>query len=134
MKPNELIKILDSGVVHELKIYYCGGCITTSIFNAPFELPDYEIVKMWQSNNGRGISVILADGIAAEKETRHNAGFDAAEKEQTKDEIPLYGIWKKCEYDDGGYNFECSKCKQKYPDNPKYCPNCGKIMQTGGKE
>ena len=70
MKPNELIKILDSRDVHELIIYYCGGHITVNIDNAPFELPDYEIIKLWNSENGRGISILLADGIAAEKETR----------------------------------------------------------------
>lgn len=68
MKPNELIKILDSGVVHELTIYYCGGHITVNYDSCPFELPNYEIVKLWNSENGRGISVLLADGIAAENE------------------------------------------------------------------
>lgn len=127
MKLEELLNIVDSGVVEEITVSYCGGRIKIEPNNAPFELPEYQINKLWQTENGRGISVLLADGIAAEKEP-------TPEKEQTKDEIPLFGIWKKCEYDDGGYNFQCSKCKQKYPDNPKHCPNCGKIMQNGDSE
>lgn len=126
MKPIDLIKILDSGVVRNLRIGYCGGHIDVNPKTAPFELPNYEIAKLWADDNG-GIVALLADGIAAEMEP-------TPEKEQTKDEIPLFGIWKKCEYDDGGYNFECSECKQKYPDNPKHCPNCGKKMQNGDYE
>lgn len=67
MKPNELIKILDSGVVHNLRINYCGGRIDVNPKNAPFELPDYEIVKLWADDRGY-ICILLADGIAAERE------------------------------------------------------------------
>ena len=69
MKPNELIKILDSGVVHNLRISYCGGRIDVNPKHAPFELPDYEIVKLWADDRGY-ICVLLADGIAAENEKR----------------------------------------------------------------
>lgn len=68
MKPIELIKILDSGIVDELIIYYCGGRITIKYDSCPFELPDYEISKLWQSENGRGISILLADNVKGGKE------------------------------------------------------------------
>ena len=67
MKPNDLIKILDSGVVRNLRISYCGGHIDVNPKTAPFELPDYEIAKIWADDHG-GICVLLADGIAAECE------------------------------------------------------------------
>lgn len=68
MKPNELIKILDAGAVENLTIYYCGGHITLNVSNAPFELPNYEIAKLWNTENGRGISVLLADNVKGGKE------------------------------------------------------------------
>jgi hypothetical protein len=67
MKPNELIKILDSGVVRNLRINYCGGHIDVNPKTAPFELPYYEIAKLWADDYG-GICVLLADGFKAENE------------------------------------------------------------------
>ena len=69
MKPIELIKILDSGIVDELNIYYCGGRITVKYDSCPYELPDYEILKLWQTENGRGISILLADATQGKRLT-----------------------------------------------------------------
>ena len=109
MKPNELIKILDSGVVTELTIYYCGGHITVRIDSCPFELPDYDICKLWNSENGRGVSVLLADKVTKE---------ETASKEQraANDETPkitdhaaktaLYVLNDYC----GNHNDGCRGC------------------------
>ena len=120
MKPNELIKILDSGVVKELTIYYCGGHITVEKDSCPFELPDYTICKLWNSENGRGISVLLADGIAAEREPVPDdlAAEPAAE-------------WIKNVYEDGGYNYSCPFCSGKTTETTEFCPHCGKRIKGG---
>lgn len=78
MKPNELIKILDSGVVSNLRIIYCGGHIDVDPKNAPFELPDYKIAKLWAVDRG-GVCVLLADGIAAEREFEKDDAPDKLE-------------------------------------------------------
>ena len=80
MKPNELIKILDSGVVKELKIYFCGGHITIEKDSCPFELPNYPIAKIWQSENGRGLSVLLEDNTKKEEKAAESANAETAEK------------------------------------------------------
>lgn len=67
MKLEELLNAVDSGVVEEITIFYCGGCIKIEPNNAPFELPDYPISKIWQSENGRGLSVLLADNITKDE-------------------------------------------------------------------
>lgn len=61
MKPIELIRILDSGMVEELKMYYNGQKTVVNIHNLPETMPDYEINKLWNSEDGKGISVLLAD-------------------------------------------------------------------------
>ena len=63
MKPMELIRLLDSGMVGELKMYYNGQKTVVNIHNLPETMPDYEISKLWNSEDGRGISVLLADNM-----------------------------------------------------------------------
>lgn len=63
MKPNELLKIIDSGSIEKIRIYYCGGHIDVEIPFAPFELPDYEIAKIGLYENGNGITLLLADNV-----------------------------------------------------------------------
>lgn len=63
MKPTELIRLLDSGVVEELKMYYNGQKTVVNIHNIPNTMPDYEINKLWNSEDGKGISVLLADNM-----------------------------------------------------------------------
>ena len=63
MKPMELIRLLDSGMVEELKLYYNGKKTVVNIRNIPEVMPDYEINKLWNSEDGKGISVLLADNM-----------------------------------------------------------------------
>ena len=67
MKLEELLNVVDSGVVEEITVSYCGGRIKIEPNNAPFELPNYPILKIWQSENGRGLSVLLEDNITKDK-------------------------------------------------------------------
>jgi hypothetical protein len=53
--------MLDTGVVAELKIYYNGRRSVIDIRNLPEIMPDYDIARLWNSEDGKGISVILED-------------------------------------------------------------------------
>lgn len=64
MTPMELIPLLDKGMVEELRMYYNGHHSVVDIRNIPCSMPDYQIAKMWNSENGKGISVLLADNMA----------------------------------------------------------------------
>lgn len=61
MTPRELILLLDSGMVEELTMYYNGRQTIIDVRNVPECLPDFQISKMWNSESGKGISVLLAD-------------------------------------------------------------------------
>ena len=63
MTPMELISILDIGMVEELRMYYNGKCTIVNIRNLPDTMPDYQIVRLWNSENDKGISVLLADNM-----------------------------------------------------------------------
>lgn len=63
MTPMELISILDSGMVEELRMYYNGHCTVVKVRNLPENMPNYQIVRLWNSENGKGISVLLADNM-----------------------------------------------------------------------
>lgn len=63
MTPLELIRLLDSGMVEELKMYYNGKKTVVNIHNIPETMPDYEINKLWNSEDGKGISVLLVDNM-----------------------------------------------------------------------
>lgn len=81
MKLEELLKTVDSGVVEEITIFYCGGRIKIEPNHAPFELPNYPIAKIWQSKNGRGLSVLLADNIMKdERGAAESMNTETAEK------------------------------------------------------
>lgn len=86
MKLEELLNIVDSGVVEEITVSYCGGRIKIEPNNAPFELPNYPILKIWQSENGRGLTVLLADNI-----TKNEGGASESVKtdnaEKTADSV-----------------------------------------------
>lgn len=62
MTPRELIPLLDSGMVEELTMYYNGRKTIIDIRHVP-ALPDFQIAKMWNSESGKGISVLLADNV-----------------------------------------------------------------------
>lgn len=124
MKIEELLKIVDSGVVEEITIFYCGGRIKIEPNHAPFELPDYNICKLWNSENGRGISILLADGIAAEREpapdnlATESANAETAEK--AADTLRKYcngfvGCSKSCVF----YNKDKYDCRVNYPEDYK---------------
>lgn len=61
MTPMELIHIIDNGMVEELRMYYNGQCTVVKVRNLPEVMPDYQIAHLWNSENGKGISVLLAD-------------------------------------------------------------------------
>lgn len=73
MTPMELIPLLDSGMVEELRMYYNGHHSVIDIRNIPEVLPGYQIAKMWNSENGKGISVLLADNMAEDKKDSWNS-------------------------------------------------------------
>lgn len=64
MTPMELIDILDKGMVEELRLYYNGHHIIVNIRHLPDIMPDYQIARLWNSENGKGISILLADNLA----------------------------------------------------------------------
>jgi hypothetical protein len=70
MTPMELIPLLDTGMVEELRMYYNGHHSVVDIRNIPCTMPDYQIAKMWNSENGKGISVLLADNMAEDPEVK----------------------------------------------------------------
>ena len=63
MKPLELLAMIDKGMVEELTMYYNGSKSVINVRNIPEVMPNYEISKIWNSENGKGISVLLADNI-----------------------------------------------------------------------
>lgn len=81
MTPRELIPILDSGMVEELTMYYNGRKTIIDIRNVPESLPDFQIVKMWNSESGKGISVLLADNVDNSDKAIHlNLSDEGAER------------------------------------------------------
>lgn len=81
MTPMELIPLLDKGMVEELRMYYNGHHSVVDIRNIPCSMPDYQIVKMWNSENGKGISVLLADNMAEDpKDSWNSILHDALER------------------------------------------------------
>jgi hypothetical protein len=73
MIPMELIPLLDTGMVEELRMYYNGHHSVVDIRNIPCTMPDYQIAKMWNSENGKGISVLLADNMAEDPEVKKDS-------------------------------------------------------------
>lgn len=67
MTPRELIPLLDSGMVEELTMYYNGRKTIIDIRNVP-ALPDFQVAKMWNSESGKGISVLLTDNVVIRDE------------------------------------------------------------------
>ena len=70
MTPMELIKLLDKGMVEELRMYHDGHHTVVNIRNLRRSgvIPDYQIAKLWNSENGKGISVLLADNLTHDAE------------------------------------------------------------------
>lgn len=79
MTPRELIPILDSGMVEELTMYYNGRKTIIDIRHVP-ALPDFQIAKMWNSESGKGISVLLADNVVNPNELHINLSDEDAKK------------------------------------------------------
>lgn len=81
MTPSELMPLLDSEMVEELTMYYNGRKTIIDIRNVPKSLPDFQIAKMWNSESGKGISVLLADNAAIPDESVYiNISDEDAEK------------------------------------------------------
>lgn len=79
MTPRELIPLLDSGMVEELTMYYNGRKTVIDIRNAP-ALPDFQIAKMWNSESGKGISVLLADNVVNPNELHISLSEEGADR------------------------------------------------------
>ena len=79
MTPRELIPLLDSGMVEELTIYYNGRKTIIDIRHVP-ALPDFQIAKMWNSESGKGISVLLADNVVNPNELHINLSEEGADR------------------------------------------------------
>ena len=87
MKIEELLKIVDSGVVEEITISYCGGRIKIEPNRAPFELPNYPIAKIWQNEDGRGLTVLLADNITTDERGAAAESVNTDNKDNPRTEI-----------------------------------------------
>lgn len=61
MTPMGLIQLLDHNLVEELTMYYCGHKSVVKLNELPALMPDYPIQKIWNSENGKGISIIMGD-------------------------------------------------------------------------
>lgn len=79
MTPRELIPLLDSGMVEELTMYYNGRKTIIDIRHVP-ALPDFQIAKMWNSESGKGISVLLADNVVDPNELHINLSEEGADR------------------------------------------------------
>ena len=79
MTPRELIPLLDSGMVEELTMYYNGRKTIIDIRHVP-ALPDFQIAKMWNSESGKGISVLLADNVVNPNELHINLSEEGADR------------------------------------------------------
>lgn len=64
-------------------------------------------------------------------ELGYTAGFDAARKRYER----LGAVWIRKKIDERHYHYFCSRCGycSKYRMS-KYCPDCGRPMQKGGKQ
>jgi hypothetical protein len=80
MTPRELIPLLDSGMVEELTMYYNGRKTIIDIRNILETLPDFQIAKMWNSESGKGISVLLADNVVNPNELHINLSEEGADR------------------------------------------------------
>lgn len=61
MTPCELLNIIDKGFVEELKIFCYGKRTVIDVREPPELMLNLPIVKLWNSEDGKGISVLLAD-------------------------------------------------------------------------
>jgi hypothetical protein len=80
MTPRELIPLLDSGMVEELTMYYNGRKTIIDIRNVPKCLPDFQISKMWNSESGKGISVLLTDNVVNSNELHISLSEEGADR------------------------------------------------------
>lgn len=79
MTPRELIPLLDSGMVEELTMYYNGRKTIIDIRHVP-ALPDFQIAKMWNSESGKGISVLLTDNAINSNELHISLSKEGADR------------------------------------------------------
>lgn len=61
MTPMEFIQLLDHNLVEELTMYYCGHKSVVKLNELPAVMPNYPIKKIWNSENGKGISIVMDD-------------------------------------------------------------------------
>lgn len=84
MKLEELLNLVDSVKVEEITVLFCGGQIKIEPTAAPFELPNYPIAKIWQTENLHGLhglTVLLADNIKKdERGAPESVNTETAEK------------------------------------------------------
>ena len=85
MTPRELIPLLDSGMVEELTMYYYGHRTVFKILDLPNEYQKLSafncpIAKMWNSESGKGISVLLADNVVNSNELHINLSEEGADR------------------------------------------------------
>lgn len=108
MKPNDLLKIIDSGDIKILRLYYCGGHIDVATTTAPFELPDYEISRIGTLPDGNGLFALLADNrTKAERTAEIKAANDETPKITDNDaKTALYVLNEYC----GNHNDGCRGC------------------------
>ena len=114
MKPVELMEMLDTGMVDEVKMYYHGKKVVCNLRTPLKTMPDYDIVKMWNSEDGRGISMLLADNTE-----------EVWQKDEGTDRI--IATWEKSE-DKKNLPYECSYCGVWQRHRYRYCPVCGAKM------
>lgn len=68
MKPVELLKLLDTGFVEEFVLYFDGARHVIDVRKPQtITLPNYDVIKLWNSEDGKGISVLLADAVSEDK-------------------------------------------------------------------
>lgn len=118
MTPNELLSILDTGCVEELKIYCFGRRTVVDVCEPPELYPNLPIVRLWNSEDGKGISVLLEDARIPEKPATWTC----------YDRTGFLGT------DDMPYEYECSNCKKMFSEPADECPNCRAKMEVDEKD
>lgn len=59
MTPMEFIQLLDHNLVEELTMYHCGHKSVVKLNELPKIMPNYQIQKIWNSEDGKGISIVI---------------------------------------------------------------------------
>lgn len=63
MDINELLKLIDSGIVYEVKIYCNGACSRYRLSDGIQTFaPNHKVIRIWNSEDGQGISILIDKG------------------------------------------------------------------------